>query len=370
MELIVIFEIIALLFFAFFFLVLLFFRKRLIWIIISGLLFGITILISIYGLVIVFSSYGNDVKINQTKEFTIRKGSNLFDISDTLYKNGVIDSRRKFKWIFKIFRFDKKLKAGKYQITEKNSYYSLMLILNSGNVIQEKVTIPEGLRTEKIASILSEKIEINKEKFLSLIDDKEFIKKFELDTISLNGYLLPETYQFYWGMDEQEVITIFMNEFKKLLTDSVIAQISKSEYSLRDYIILASIIEGEALHDEERSIISAVFHNRLKLNLKLQADPTIQYIISDGPRHLLKDDLEIDSPYNTYLYAGLPPGPICNPGAKSILSAIFPAKNGYIYFVAKGDGYHIFSKNQKEHLKAKKTLDKLRLKLKNSHKSD
>ena len=135
------------------------------------------------------------------------------------------------------------------------------------------------------------------------------------------------------------------------------------QMSEQDVVTLASIIEGEAVYDAERSVISAVYHNRLKKGMKLQADPTVQYIIDDGPRRLLHKDLEIDSPYNTYLYKGLPPGPINSPGSKSLYAALYPADNRYLYFVAKGDGYHTFSNTEREHKRAKRAFQKIRRKV-------
>ena len=131
---------------------------------------------------------------------------------------------------------------------------------------------------------------------------------------------------------------------------------------------LASIIEGEAIYDSERAKISAVYHNRLNIGMRLQADPTIQYIIPDSPRRLLNKDLKIKSPYNTYLNWGLPPGPINSPGKNSILAALYPEKNDFLYFVATGDGYHTFTTNEKDHNKAKRKLQKLRRALKKKEK--
>jgi UPF0755 protein len=127
-----------------------------------------------------------------------------------------------------------------------------------------------------------------------------------------------------------------------------------------EVLTLASIIEGEAIYDRERSIISGVYHNRLQMGMRLQADPTIQYIIEGSPRRLLNKDLQIKSPYNTYLNDGLPPGPINNPGIESIRAALNPAETNYLYFVAKGDGYHTFSKTKAEHNKAKRQFQKVR----------
>ena len=129
-------------------------------------------------------------------------------------------------------------------------------------------------------------------------------------------------------------------------------------------VTLASIIEGEAIYDSERPIISAVYHNRLKKGMKLQADPTVQYIIKDGPRRLLNKDLRIKSLYNTYRHQGLPPGPINSPGFESLNAALYPEENDFLYFVAKGDGYHTFSKNEKDHEKAKRAFQRVRRKVK------
>ena len=137
-----------------------------------------------------------------------------------------------------------------------------------------------------------------------------------------------------------------------------------------EVLALASIIEGEAIYDSERPRISGVYHNRLKKGMRLQADPTIQYIIEDSPRRLLNKDLKIKSPYNTYLNYGLPPGPINSPGLESIKAALYPEKVDFLFFVAKGDGYHTFSKTEKEHNKAKRAFQKVRRKNKLKKKAD
>jgi len=368
MAFIIILEIASLLFLILFLFMILLHRKQLVWVFLSGVLFSGTTAILVYIVFVVFSTYGIGVESENPRVVKIKRGSSLSEIGRVLFRDGVIDSQKEFVWISKLFGFEKNLKSGKYEIPGETSYYDLLRLLYSGESIQEKITIPEGSRTEKIASVLLEKIGIDKENFISLLHDKSFIKSFGLETPSLDGFLLPETYNLYWGMSEEEVVTTFVKEFKKILTDSVMVDISESEFTLRDYVILASIIEGEAVHDEERSIISAVFHNRLRLHIRLQADPTIQYIIPDGPRRLLNEDLEIDSPYNTYLYGGLPPGPICNPGERSILAAIYPADEDYLYFVARGDGYHTFSRSTREHFLAKRKLDELRRQLQREQK--
>jgi UPF0755 protein len=150
------------------------------------------------------------------------------------------------------------------------------------------------------------------------------------------------------------------NEFKKFWTDNRIARAKQLNMTKHEIVTLASIIEGEAIYDKERSIISGVYHNRLNIGMRLQADPTIQYIIEDGPRRLLNRDLKVKSPYNTYLHEGLPPGPINSPGEESLVAALYPEKNEYLFFVARGDGYHTFTSNEHDHNKEKRKFQKIR----------
>jgi UPF0755 protein len=151
-----------------------------------------------------------------------------------------------------------------------------------------------------------------------------------------------------------------VEEYKNHFIDEFKDRMNKLNMSEKEVITLASIIEGEAIYNTERPVISGVYHNRLEKGMRLQADPTIQYIVDDGPRRLLNKDLKIKSPYNTYLNYGLPPGPINNPGFESIKAALYPANTEFLYFVAKGDGYHTFSRTQKEHNTAKRKFHKLR----------
>ena len=190
------------------------------------------------------------------------------------------------------------------------------------------------------------------------------INSLKIESESLEGYLYPDTYFFYDGIDEESVIKRLVKEFQVFWSDSNIAMANNMNFSQHEILTLASIIEGEAIYDSERPVISAVYHNRLKKGMKLQADPTVQYVIKDGPRRLLNKDLRIKSPYNTYLYKGLPPGPINSPGFMSLHAALYPKENDYLYFVAKGDGYHTFSKNEKDHERAKRAFQRVRKKVK------
>lgn len=294
----------------------------------------------------------------------IKSGSSVKAIADTLAHQGVVSDGKYFILTTKIFGNSTKLKAGVFQLNKNLSPYQAMNRIVSGRVASVRVSIPEGYNIYEIASVFSKKLDIDSATFLKLTNDKEFISSLGLNIFSLEGYLFPDTYTFEWKTPEEEIIKAMVKAFNRNFNDSLKREVIERGWSPHQILTLASIIEGEAMIDSERAIISAVYHNRLKKKMPLQADPTIQYIIPDGrPRRLLNRDLQIDSPYNTYRYAGLPPGPINNPGIKSILAAIYPAPVDYLYFVAKGDGSHIFSRTLEDHLRAKAAFDRIRAKI-------
>lgn len=294
----------------------------------------------------------------------IRSGMSFDGILKMMSDEGVITSKTKVAWVAEILDYKGKLRAGKYEVAGGTSGYRLLQLLVKGKVKVDWVTIPEGKTARQIAAILNKKIEIDSTRFMQLVFDPAFAQELGVAAPSLEGFLLPETYDFYWGMRPEDVIRVMVRQFHKQFDAELRAKLSVSGFSLLQAITLASIIEGEAMVDSERTTISAVYHNRLKQNWLLQADPTIQYIIPDGPRRLLKRDLQIDSPYNTYKYRGLPPGPVNNPGVASIRASLNPAEVDYLYFVANGDGTHIFSRTYEEHVRAKQKFDRHRREVK------
>jgi UPF0755 protein len=177
---------------------------------------------------------------------------------------------------------------------------------------------------------------------------------------TLEGYLFPETYKFSLAMAERQVVRLMVDHFFGILDSRMRRRARDMGMSVHEVVTMASIIEGEAVLDHERPLISAVYHNRLQKRMRLQADPTVQYAIPDGPRRLFNRDYRIDSPYNTYRHYGLPPGPIMSPGEASIRAAVDPAEVGYLYFVAQGDGSHIFSRTMQEHEAAKRKTRRAR----------
>ena len=324
---------------------------------------------AVYLLVISFTFYLTinfwpQNNIDSMKKVRIKLGTTLPNISDNLLKKGIITNKWVFEFLTKIKGLDKSMQAGTFKVTKVNTNIDVINSIVFGSPNRKKITFLEGWNMRQVANHLSKELDFNYSKILELFTDTNLIQNLKLNSNSLEGHLFPETYYFFEGVDEISVIKRLVKEHKRFWSNENISKADSMGFTPFEITTLASIIEGEAIYDSERPIISAVYHNRLKIGMKLQADPTVQYIIDDGPRRLLNKDLRIKSPYNTYMYPGLPPGPINSPGEKSLLAALNPQANDYLYFVAKGDGYHTFSKNEKGHERAKRAFQRVRKKVK------
>jgi len=288
--------------------------------------------------------------------FYIYPGEGLFDVAEKLERLKVIKSSPMF--IEEAKRSGLSLKAGGYFLSEGMSIYEAIEALRRVPHL-EKVTIPEGLTAREIAKLLSEKeIISSEEEFLKLVfNGKEAFREFkfikEIPSLSLEGYLFPDTYYFPKRTPPKNVISAMLKRFERAISPEMLKELPDLGLTFHEVIILASVVEKEGMKDEEYPIISAVFYNRLRRGMKLESCATVEYLLKERKERLTLDDLKIDSPYNTYMYKGLPPGPICNPGAKAIAGAFFPAKVDYLYFVSKGDGGHHFSRTYEEHVEAK-----------------
>ncbi len=261
------------------------------------------------------------------------------EISDLLAQNNVVRSKWFFLLYVKLIAKNKKLIAGEYEFLPQKSIKEIVQIIAKGESIVRKITIPEGFTTKQIVELLS-----NEPRLAGSIQ-----------TIPEEGTLFPDTYYFKYG-DLRSTIIKAMSERMSLTLSSLLEKLPKNPpiNNIQKLITLASIIEKEAGNDEEKPIIASVFLNRLKNNMRLQADPTVIYAISMGDnfnRPLTKKDLEIQSPYNTYVNTGLPPAPIACPGLKAIKAVLEPAKTNYLYFVVNGNGGHNFSSNLDTHNK-------------------
>lgn len=301
-----------------------------------------------------------DVDSNSEISITIERGMNPVQIAQLLKDYQIIQSTRQFLWGAKLMGADRKLQAGTYSFQGRTNNYQIIRKLVKGRVITEQIMFHEGIRATQIAAIVYKKMGIDSTTFMQLAENSEYTHSLDIQADRLEGYLFPNTYRFYTDATAQEVIERMVHELRIQFNDSLVTIARQMGLSVHDVLTLASIVEGEAIHDDERPIIAAIYFNRLEKGWPLQACPTVQYLLPEGPRHLLKKDLEIDSPYNTYKHRGLPPGPVNNPGMASILAVLNPAQVDYLYLVANGDGSHTFSKTMDEHLTAKSHFDRIR----------
>jgi len=284
----------------------------------------------------------------------VESGSNFNAVVDSLYNKNIIPSKTNLKVAAFLFGLEKSIKAGRYELPNGISYVSLLSLLHEGIPKKQKLaTIHEGIWQKDLAVLLEQELGVSAKEILRLSKNKKFISELELNTNTLEGYLLPETYYFFEGSTEKEILKKLSDGMTNLFNDdNVIERMEAMNKSKHQILTMASIIDGESNKVDEFKRISGVYYNRLNKGWKLQADPTVQYIVRKKRKKVNKiyyKDLEIDSKYNTYMYYGLPPAPINNPGKDAIMAALFPENNDYFYFVADGKGGHVFSRNSREH---------------------
>jgi len=287
----------------------------------------------------------------------IEKGSSPMAVARILKDNQLIRRSFTFRLIYSLYYYPQSLKAGEYQFSLPVSQKKIMLDLVAGRVLLHALTVPEGLTYLEVAGLLAAKNYPFSGSFARACQQTQLISDLDPEARNLEGYLYPETYYFTRGIRAEEMVAAMVGQFKKNLSQKEQDRARELNLSLRQVVTLASLIEKETGRAEEKPLISAVFHNRLRLKMKLDCDPTIIYALKlenkfDGNLRLA--DKNLNSPYNTYLYPGLPPGPICNPGQSSIQAALYPASVDYLYFVSKNDGSHIFNRSYSDHLQAVK----------------
>lgn len=286
----------------------------------------------------------------KTVEMEIKEGSNFLSIADSLKKKGVIKSKYVFSLLVLLSGKAKKLQAGWYEFTLPLSTFEVLKRISRGEVKGIKVTIPEGFTIRDIAKRLEEKGLISEEEFLTLATNAPPSLRAIVNAPkpNLEGFLFPDTYIFPKGIKGEDIIRTMLENFRR----KAMEKIRGGPLPFYQTLILASMVEKEAKYDDERDLIAGVLLNRLEKRLKLECDATVQYALPAHKERLTYEDLKVVSPYNTYLHKGLPPTPICNPGVKSILSAVHPRKSPYLFYVARPDGRHIFSRTFQEHLSA------------------
>jgi len=308
-------------------------------------------IIAIVGLVILSLIWWQPIDFG-TAEITIPKGASAREIAEYLSAGHIVRDKNEFLFWLRISGKEKHLKSGTYELKRyKNPLYLINKLTLSGKS-DIVITIPEGLTIDEIAGILAHQGLVAKEEFIKLCSNKNFIIELGLSTPSVEGYLFPDTYSFGSTQSDSVIIKAFTENFNSHIKKFEL----HSQNSIYKILILASLVEKEAKYEDERPIIARVFINRLKTRRPLESCATVLYALKNKDIHktkLTEKDLKINSPYNTYLHIGLPPGPICSPGENSMRAVISPADVDYLYFVSKGDGRHYFSRTYKEHCAAK-----------------
>jgi len=279
-------------------------------------------------------------------------GQPLWATADRLVEQRVISGKTLFVLWGRLTGMDRRVKGGEFSFSTPLTPLEVLRILVSGRNARRLVTIPEGMTLKGVADLLASRGFGPSEGFLCLNEDPEFLSAWGLPPEGLEGYLYPDTYAFSRTMRPVEIVGRMVERFHEVFSPSMQRRAEELGLSVHEAVTLASVIEKETHVPEERSLVAAVFHNRLRLGLPLQSDPTVIYGLEDFDGDLTRRHLQTPMRYNTYATAGLPPGPIANPGFESLLASLNPAPVAYLYFVARGDGRHHFSGSLAEHNRA------------------
>jgi len=280
---------------------------------------------------------------------TIPPHEGLLGIAGRLAEAQVIRSRLAFVAAVVVRGVPRSLKAGEYEVVPDATTWDIVRLLESGRVRQHAILHPEGATVAELARALEAERLAGVEAVARAAADRKFLDASGIEGPSVEGYLFPDTYQFVRGMTPEEMLGKMVQRMRAKLTPEIHGRARERGLSAHQLLTLASIIEREAIVKDEQRLISAVFWNRLKLDMPLQADPTVQYALDKERRALTRTDLLVDHPFNTYRHPGLPPGPIASPGLQAIAAALDPAPVKYLYFVAMDDRRHYFSTTIEQH---------------------
>ncbi|MDH4271482.1 MAG: endolytic transglycosylase MltG [Candidatus Aminicenantes bacterium] len=293
----------------------------------------------------------------------IEKGMGANSVARLLEERRIIGARLPFIVSYRLFFHPRKIKAGEYVLTSPLRAKEVLDILVKGRVYLHPVTVPEGLTAGEIAPLLAPLLVEGEAGFIAAFHDPGPILSLDQEAENLEGYLFPETYSFPKNIASVAAVQAMVDQFRAVFHGAWTERGDSLRMKPRQIVTLASLIEKETSVPEEKRLVSAVFHNRLRIGMKLDCDPTIIYALKQEGLfngNLTKRDLAFDSPYNTYRFSGLPPGPICNPGEEALEAAIHPAPEDYLYFVSRNDGRHHFSRTFAEHQNAVRRFQKRR----------
>lgn len=306
-------------------------------------LFLITCLLWYLGCQFIPNGHGTVVR-----DISFPQGSGVRKLAIELKDNGIIRSSWHFVLMARLRGAAHRLKAGEYRFSDNMTPGAILKKIVSGEVDYRKFTLPEGYSMYQAADLLDQQGYFGKEDFLAACRDKALLTRLGLNEATVEGYLYPATYNISREGTAEELLGQMIEQFNKIYT-TIQKSSEAGQLSRHEVVTLASIIEKEAVLTEEKPLISSVFHNRLRIGMPLQSDPTTVYGVRAFSGKVNKTDIQRPSPYNTYLNNGLPPGPIGNPGKEAVLAAINPAHTDYLYFVARQDGSHQFSRNLADH---------------------
>lgn len=290
----------------------------------------------------------------------IAPGSTLQKTANLLVSEGILARVQPFCLWAQFTGQDRQIKSGEYVLSTPLTPHILLDTLIRGQVTHHVVTITEGMTLKQIASKLEAQGFGSQESFLSLNTDPQFLTQWDLQSHGLEGYLYPDTYFFSRHTPPVDILGRMLTRLHEVFSPTLRHKAKEHGLSPHQILTLASLVEKETGAASERPLVAAVFHNRLQRGIPLQCDPTVIYGIADFDGNITRRHLRTPTPYNTYLFTGLPPGPIANPGLASIQAVLSPAKKDYLYFVAKGDGTHVFSSRLADHNRAVRRFQKRR----------
>ena len=288
-----------------------------------------------------------------TVYFTVRPGMSVSEIGKELHERGIIDSETKFWWTAKLNGFENKIKSGTFEMHTGMEPRDALETLVYGNTVVLRFVIPEGFSVREIAERLAADGLVNADDFMARAKDYRpypYVEEHEDVRYAVEGFLFPDTYEINGEFDDARIMEMMAANFDRRLTKDMRDRAKEMNLSIYELVTLASLVEKEAYHEEDRPIIAQIFLKRLRIGMPLQADPTVQYLLNEPKEDLLYKDTEIDSPYNTYQNVGLPPGPIASPGTASLNAVLHPADTDYLYFVADRNGNNYYATNYADHL--------------------
>jgi UPF0755 protein len=294
----------------------------------------------------------------QSQIVRIERGAGASRIARQLEAANLIRSAPALELYLAYSGLGRKLKAGAFELAPTMSGVEMVERIAAGQTGSRKITVPEGLRLEEIAERVADTGLATADEFIAAATPETMAGQveFDLPKSSLEGYLLPETYEFALDTDARQIVLRMVRELEREFVTPNAEAIAASKLNLHEIITLASLVEREARVAEERATIAGVLTNRLDIGMKLQCDATVQYALDEHKPRLTFNDLKVESPYNTYLHKGLPPGPIAAPGLACLEAALHPARTDALFYVARPDGRHVFARTYEEHLAAIRTI--------------